>query len=140
MKKIKIPAPMAKQRNLRFLVDHENLAHLLPSIELMIIARKKNHIQDNTQQHGKLEPTTFLSYNQIYIFTIQYPYNIQACYDFPINTLWLDSTHPDTYNLVGFSGCLHLWLIPLLTPELCVTSVIMNQFPSPQESIRSKWD
>jgi len=78
---------MAKQRNLRFLVDHENLAHLLPSIELMIIARKKNHIQDNTQQQGKLEPTTFLSYNQIYIFTIQYPYNIQACYDFPINTL-----------------------------------------------------
>jgi len=44
-----------------------------------------------------------------------------------INTLRLDSTHPDTYNLVGFSGCLHLWWIPLLTPELCVTSVIMNQ-------------
>ncbi|QCD86926.1 hypothetical protein DEO72_LG3g1455 [Vigna unguiculata] len=36
------------------------------------------------------------------------------------------------YNLVGFSGCLHLWWIPLLTPELptpelCVTSVTMNQ-------------
>jgi len=50
--------------------------------------------------------------------------------------------HPDTYSLVGFSGCLHLWWIPLLTPELltpelltpelCVISVTMNQFPSPQ--------
>jgi len=42
-------------------------------------------------------------------------------------------THPDTYNLVGFSECLHLWWIPLLTPELltpelCVTSVTMDQF------------
>ena len=49
------------------------------------------------------------------------------------NTLRHDSTHPDTYNLVGFSECLHLWWIPLLTPELltpelCVTSVTMNQF------------
>jgi len=49
----------------------------------------------------------------------------------PINTLRLDSTHPDTYNLVGFSGCLHLWWIPLLDPELliselCVTSITMN--------------
>ena len=49
---------------------------------------------------------------------------------FQINTLRLDSTHLDTYNLVGFGGCLHLWWIPLLTPELCVTSVTMNQFPS----------
>jgi len=32
-----------------------------------------------------------------------------------------DMTHPDTYNLVGFSGCLHLWWISLLTPELSVT-------------------
>jgi len=37
------------------------------------------------------------------------------------------------YNLVGFSGCLHLWWIPLLTPELltselCVISVTMNPF------------
>jgi len=49
-----------------------------------------------------------------------------------INTLRLDSTHPETYNLVGFSGCMHLWWIPLLEPELlipelCVTSVTMNQ-------------
>ena len=57
-------------------------------------------------------------------------YIIQACYDLSINTLRLDSTHPNTYNLVGFSGCWHLWWIPLLTPELCVTSVTMNKFPS----------
>jgi len=36
---------------------------------------------------------------------------------FQINTLRLDSTHPDTYNLVGFSRCLHLWWIPLLPPS-----------------------
>ena len=58
---------------------------------------------------------------------------MQACYDFSINTLRLDSTHPDTYNLVEFSGCLHLWWISLLTPELltpelCVTNGTMNQF------------
>ncbi|QCE15118.1 hypothetical protein DEO72_LG11g2126 [Vigna unguiculata] len=35
------------RRNLHFLADLWNLAHLLPSIKLMIIARKKNHIQDN---------------------------------------------------------------------------------------------
>ena len=49
---------------------------------------------------------------------------------FQNNTLRLDSTSPDTYNLVGFSGCLHLWWISLLTPELSVTNVTMNQFPS----------
>ena len=51
---------------------------------------------------------------------------------FQINTLRLDSTHPDTYNLVGFSGFLHLWWIPLLTPELLTSElcVTMNQFPS----------
>jgi len=43
---------MAKQRNRHFLADHENLAHLLPSIKLMIIARKKNHIQDNHTTTG----------------------------------------------------------------------------------------
>ncbi|QCD96112.1 hypothetical protein DEO72_LG6g814 [Vigna unguiculata] len=36
---------MAKLLNHRFLADHENLAHLLPSTKLMIIARKNNHIQ-----------------------------------------------------------------------------------------------
>jgi len=63
---------------------------------------------------------------------------------FSSNTLDSDSTHPNTYNLVGFSGCLHLWWITLLTlelltlelltpelltPELCVTSVTMIQSP-----------
>jgi len=35
------------QQNLHFLADSWNLAHLLPSIKLMITARKKYHIQDN---------------------------------------------------------------------------------------------
>jgi len=46
MKKIN-PVQMAKQRNLHFLADHENLAHLLPSIQLMIIAGKNSHIPHN---------------------------------------------------------------------------------------------
>ena len=65
-------------------------------------------------------------------FLISYPHNNQTCYDSSLNTLRLDSTHPDTYNLVGFSGRSHLWWIPLLDSELliselCVTSVTMNQ-------------
>jgi len=43
----KTPAQMAKQRNHHSLVSHENLAHMLPSIKLMIIARKNSHIQYN---------------------------------------------------------------------------------------------
>jgi len=83
------------------------------------------------QQTGKLEPT-HIHHIVKYIFIISYPYNNQTYYDSSFNTLRLDSTHPDTYNLVGFSGCLHLWWIPLLEPELlipelCVTSVTMNQ-------------
>ena len=38
---------MAKQQNRHFLADRGDLVHLLPSIKLMIIARKKSHIQDN---------------------------------------------------------------------------------------------
>ncbi|QCE06144.1 hypothetical protein DEO72_LG9g1155 [Vigna unguiculata] len=97
------------QQNLHFLADLWNLAHLLPSIKLMIIARRTATYNTTIQTNG-----------------------IQACYDSSFNTLRLDSTHPDTYNLVGFSGCLHLWWIPLLNPELliselCVISVTMNQ-------------
>jgi len=66
------------------------------------------------------------------IFIISHPYNQPNMLWLSFNTLRLDSTHPDTYNLVGFSGCLHLWWIPLLDPELldlepCNTSVMMNQ-------------
>ena len=66
------------------------------------------------------------------IFSSSHPHSNQTCYDSSFNTLRLDSTHPDTYNLVGFSGCLRLWWIPLLDPELldpelCDTSVMMNQ-------------
>jgi len=66
------------------------------------------------------------------IFIISHLYNQPNMLWLSINTLRLDSTHPDTYNLVGFNGCLHLWWIPLLDPELldpelCDTSVMMNQ-------------
>ena len=118
---------MTKQRNRHFLVDRGNLTHLLPSIKLMIIATKEQpHTRQSYNKQGKLEPTTFSSYSQIYIhhsIPIQQPSMLWLS----INTLRRDSTHSDTYNLVGFSGCLHLWWIPLLTPELCVTSVMMNQ-------------
>ena len=72
-------------------------------------------------------PTTYiiqLKYSSHHSISIHYPSMLWLS----INTLWLDSTHPDTYNLVGFSGCPHLWWIPLLTPEKCVTSVTMDQF------------
>ena len=76
--------------------------------------------------------------------TIQYPYNNHACYDFSMDTLRLNSTHPDTYNLVGLSECLHLWWIPLLTlelltPELCVTSVTMDQFSLTTRLVHSEF-
>ena len=124
---------MAKQRNRHFLADRGNLAHVLPSIQLMIIARKKSHIQDNHTTNRVSQSQQHFHHTVKYTFTIQYPYNNQACYYFSIDILRLDSTHRDTYNLVGFSGCLHLWWIPLLTPELltselCVTSVTMDQF------------
>jgi len=66
------------------------------------------------------------------IFIISHPNDQPNMLWLSINTLRLDSTHPDTYNLVRFSGCLHLWWIPLLDPELLipelyVTSVTMNQ-------------
>ena len=67
-----------------------------------------------------------------YIFIIPYSYNQPNVLWLSFNTLRLDSTHPDTYNLVGFSGCLRLWWISLLDSELliselCVTSVPINQ-------------
>jgi len=52
MKKI-TPAQMARQRNHHSLVGHVNLAHLLPSIKLMIIAKEKPHHRTyNKQQKG----------------------------------------------------------------------------------------
>ena len=124
---------MAKQRNLHSLVDQENLAHLLPLTKSMIIAKKEEpHTRQPYNKQGKLEPTH--SYHTVnYIIIIPHPYSNQACHDSSFDTLRLDLTHPDMYNLVGFSGCLHLWWIPLLepellTPELCVTNVTMKQF------------
>ncbi|QCE01778.1 hypothetical protein DEO72_LG7g3078 [Vigna unguiculata] len=43
---------MAKQRNHHSLVDHENLAHLLPSTKLMIIARKTATYNTTMQRNG----------------------------------------------------------------------------------------
>ena len=94
----------------------------------MIITKIGTQHTKQPTRKGKLEPIMFFIIQSNILFTIQYTYIIQACQDSSTNTLRLDSTHPDTYNLVGFSGCLHLWWIPLLIPELCVTSVTMNQF------------
>jgi len=81
----------------------------------MIIATvEEQHTRQSNKKKGKLELKRF--YHAIrYTFTVQYTYIIQACYDLPTNTLRLDSTHPDKYNLVGFSGCSHLWWIALLS-------------------------
>jgi len=45
--RIENPTQMTKQRSHRSLVDRKDLAHLLLSIKLMIIAKEKSHIQDN---------------------------------------------------------------------------------------------
>jgi len=45
---------------------------------------------------------------------------------FSSNTLDSNSTHPDTYNLVGFNGCLQLWWIPLLTPSCSPPSYVLQ--------------
>ena len=94
-------------------------------------SQKEKTTPDRTynKQKVKLEPKRF--YHAIrYTFTVKYTHIIPACYDLQINTLGLNLTHSDTYNLVGFSGCLHLWWITLLTPELCVTSVTTIQSPT----------
>jgi len=129
---------MAKLLDHRSLADHESLAHLLPSTKLMIIARKNSHIQSQScNKTGKLEPDNI--YNmQSNIFSSSHPHSNHTCYDSSFNTLRLDSTHPDTYNSVGLSGCLHLWWIPLLDPELldpelCIISVTMNQKSLPPQ-------
>ena len=119
---------MAKQQSHHSLVDREDLAHLLPSIKLMIIAKEKSHIQDN-------HTTNKVSQNKTVQQVVTCQYTIQAFHISSKHVLIFqtihdsNSTHPNTYSLVRFSGCLHLWWIPLLTPELCVTSVTMNQFP-----------
>ncbi|QCE03750.1 hypothetical protein DEO72_LG8g1776 [Vigna unguiculata] len=51
---------MAKQRSRHSLVAHENLAHLLPSTKLMIIARENSHIHHNhaTKQSDSADACT----------------------------------------------------------------------------------
>ena len=98
---------------------------------------KQPHTTQPCNKTGKLEPINIFNM-QSDIFTSSHPHSNQTCYDSSFNTLRLDSTHPDTYNSVGFSGCLHLWWIPLLDPELldpelCVTSVTMNQKSLPPQ-------
>jgi len=46
------PAQMAMQRNHHSLVGHENFAHLLPSITLMIIARRTATYNTTIQING----------------------------------------------------------------------------------------
>ena len=95
--------------------------------------KRENHTYKthNKQQKGKLEPKVILSWSQAYFHSQQHIHHPSMLWKFhQYTTTRLDSTHPDIYNLVGFSGCLHLWWIPLLTPERCVTSVTMNQSPT----------
>ena len=105
-------------------------SHLCSHQQVDDHCKRKDHTTKHTikQQKGKLEPKLVLSCNQIYFHSpiyIHHPSMLWSSNQYTKTRL--DSTHPDTYNLVGFSGCLHLWWIPLLTPELCVTSVTMNQ-------------
>ena len=81
--------------------------------------KRKDHTTKHTTTNRRVSQSPTIQFHHAikYTFTVNYTYVIQACYDFQINTLRLDSTHPDMYNQVGFSGCLHLWWISLLTPS-----------------------
>ena len=129
---------MAKLRNRHSLVDRGNLAHLLPSIKLMIIARKNSHIQDNHTTNRVSQSQQYSHHTVKYIFTIQYPYKNQACYDF--QSVHYDSTHPDTYNLVA-DACAcggYLCSPPSCSPPSCSPPSYVLQVlqwinsPSPQ--------
>ncbi|QCE00568.1 hypothetical protein DEO72_LG7g1858 [Vigna unguiculata] len=150
-------AQMAKQRTRHSLVDHENSAHLLPSIKLMIVARRTATYNTTMQQNDRIQQMPALMVDTSAYLRVAHPrvmcykrYNesnfphyqsnifssshiyITTTHVMTLHSIHYDSTHPDTYNLVGFSRCPHLWWIPLLIselliPELCVTSVTMNQ-------------
>jgi len=95
-------------------IDRENLSPLLTSINWWSSQKRRITYKTIKQAKGKLEPKRF--YHAIrYAFTVQYTYIIQEGFSFP---------YLDTYKLVGFSRCLHLWWIPLLTLE---PSHIVNQ-------------
>jgi len=113
----------------------------------LTIITKESTTQQITQQRkqGKLEHKNHFIKEVRYIFTVHHTYVTQAFYDLPNNTLPLDSTHPDTYNLVGFGECLHLWWIPLLN-SICHARIyslrqplkpIPFMFPIPTQSISS---
>ena len=93
MKKI-TPAQMAKQRNHHSLVDHENLAHLLPSIKLMIIARKNSHIQYNHATKRISQSQQHLNHTIRYILS---PSNVNATSK---HVKTLQSIHYDSTRLI----------------------------------------
>ena len=90
----KTPAQVAKQRNRHSLVAHENLAHLLPSTKLMIIARENSHIHHNhaTKRVSQM-PTTYSSCNQIYFSSSHIHITIK-------HVMTLHSIHYDSTRLI----------------------------------------
>jgi len=97
----------------------------------MIITKvDEPHTKKSKKQKGKLEPKNNVIMQSYTLSQTIIHTSPPACYDLPNNTLRLNMTHSDTYNLVGFSGCLHLWWIPLVTSELSVT-----MFQSPTHKV-----
>jgi len=87
--------------------------------------RRTTHIEHITnKQKGKLEPKVVLSCNQIYFHNQIYIHHPSMLWSSKQYT----KTRLDSSEYVYvFNGCLHLWWISLLTPELGVTNVTMSQ-------------
>jgi len=60
-------------------------------------------------------------------------YIIQACSDFSNNTLNSDLTHPDIYNLVGFSGACTCGGYPCSPPSYVLQ--VLQCFQSPTHKV-----
>ena len=86
----KTPAQVAKQRNRHSLVAHENLAHLLPSTKLMIIARENSHIHHNhATKRVSQSQSTYSTCNQIYS---HYLIHIATKHVMTLHSIHYDST------------------------------------------------
>ena len=98
--------------------------------KLIIIAKgEEPHTRQPNKQQGKVEQKQFIMQSHVITQSKQY---LSTNHVMTSQTIHQTQSRliRITYNLVGFSECLHLWWISLLTPELSVTSGTMSQPPT----------
>jgi len=59
------------------------------------LQKREPHSRTHNKTEGQARAKSSFYHAIRYTITVQYTYIIQACYDPSINTLRLDSTHPD---------------------------------------------